>query len=185
MMRKLSLGTILLCFTGMVTAILDTVLQLNFLPSADWASGMGWPVFFACLLVGAVAIHVLFRHDAATTGSPFKYAKPHEMALYALGLPVFIAFGLSLFVFNTVPALHALLLRDTVTHIYVIADDYPSGTRHCRRALRLERMPFMHDGICRTPRDFFRQIEKGDRVAVTGLGSSLGVFPGRIRGLGP
>ena len=185
MMRKLALGTILLCFTGLVTLILDSVLRLNVLPSPDWAGGMGWPVFLASLVPGGIATRVLLKHDAATRPPAKTRKKAGEEVLLALGLPIFIACGLTLFVFNTAPAAHALLVRDTVTHVHVAARGTPGGTRHCRSALRLERMPFMQDAICRMPRDFFEDLDTGDRVAVTGLGSRLGLYPRTVRILGP
>ncbi|MGP1357023.1 hypothetical protein [Roseicyclus sp.] len=183
-MRTLALAIILLCFAGMVTLILNVILGANYIPSADWAAGMGWPVFLGSLIPGGFAVLWLLRQDAAEPGRA-KADRSGQTAAYALGGTVFIGVGLTLVVFMTVPMAHALLVRETVTHVYVVADDWPSSRRHCRNGLDLERLPILQDTICGMPRDFFDRIDEGDRVAVTGLGSRLGVFPDTVRALGP
>jgi hypothetical protein len=183
-MRTLALAIILLCFAGLVTLILNVMLRANFVPAASWAGGMGWPVFLGSLIPGGFATQYLLRQDAGKPGRA-KADRNGQTAAYAVGGIIFIGVGLTLVVFMTVPMIHALLVRETVTHVYVVADDWPSSHRHCRNGLELARLPMMQSTICRMPRDFFERIDVGDRVAVTGLGSRLGVFPDRVRALGP
>lgn len=183
-MRRLALAVILLSFIGMVTLILNVLFRANFIPSADWAGGMGWPVFLGSLVPGAFVAFDMLR-DGGAGHSPAKRGRTRDVLFYATGIPVFIAVGLTLLVFMTVPMLHAALVRQTVTHVHVVADDWPSSRKHGRSGLRLERMPMLQDTICGMPRDFFDQVDEGHRVAVTGLGSVLGVFPDTVRALGP
>ncbi|MCS6624182.1 hypothetical protein N0B44_14785 [Roseibacterium beibuensis] len=165
---------LLLWLAGALTFVIDAFDGGGvFMPSMDWAGGMGWPVFLACLVVGAIADRLAPR------------SKGGAETLDVLLGPVFFAVGLQLFVFHTIPVTHALLVRDTVTHVYVAASDHPGGVSWCRSALDLQRIPLMQNQVCRLPRAFFDQIEVGDRVAVTGRGSSLGVFPDTVRALGP
>lgn len=187
-MLNLALTIVVLCAVGLMTLFVLFLLQVNFLPSAGWAGGTGGPVFLASLILGGAAT-LIFLREGATTRGFLKTHKLRDALLYGLGVPIFIACGLSFFVFNTLPAAHALVVRDTVTHVHVVDRVQTVGGRYCRDALglTLKQLPLMHRSICGIPPGLFEQLDAGDRIAVTGLGSSLGVFVFResIRVLDP
>lgn len=172
-LSRLEFAVLLLAVAGMLAGAIHHFTQSRFVPAADWAMGLILPILLVCMLPAGLAIRSLMALPTSVGLLPNGRLKRMAMVL---GMTLLLAYGLLLVVYLIVPATHALLVRDDVTHAHVVDYGYEWGVKRCPDGLVLRGLPPGLDVICGVSPDLAAIISSGQPIAVSGTGSRLGQF---------
>ncbi|WP_411196420.1 hypothetical protein [Rhizobium sp.] len=80
-----------------------------------------------------------------------------------------------------VPMLFAVIAGHQVELSFTVVDAHKWGDSKCRTPVQVEGVPMLFDEICRVPDDIRRELGPLHRIAVSGRGTSRGVFVESLR----
>ncbi|AYF00784.1 hypothetical protein PY32053_01126 [Paracoccus yeei] len=164
---------LLAMFAASMLPILSQMFGGNFLPSAEWVSR----VRYVAPVAGAAMVLLIAwagRVTAARTGKrPSLFTR---LSVWSLSF----MFGMIL-VKVSIPMIAALLVGQPVAHAYEVRRVTGNDNR-CARPIVLHGLPITFDRLCGFSDELREHLRPGDRIAVLGWGTPMGLFP---RQLGP
>ena len=171
---------VLLVSSVAVVPIFGLMLGSPFLPSQAYMAAAKVFSWSFALLAGVATFHLFSRsawgeHRRAVAGQP-------PLARWVkIGTPLMGAMFGSVAVTSAIPMLAAIALGEEVDLQYVVEDPSASSHRGCRHAVELESMPFAFRNVCGVPEELREQLKPGIKIALTGRGTSAGLFYERIK----
>ncbi|WP_064681681.1 hypothetical protein [Rhizobium bangladeshense] len=168
-------GGILLAmlFLPTVVAIFVQRSGFNFLPSNEWISKTALPALAVGVVSAALPFWIILksRHqtDGVKRGFGLLFA---PVAGFLLGKHLVVI---------AVPMLFAVIAGHQVELSFTVVDAHEWGDSKCRTPVQVEGVPMLFDEICRVPDDIRRELGPLHRIAVSGRGTSRGVFVESLR----
>ncbi|MGR9244355.1 hypothetical protein [Rhizobium leguminosarum] len=156
-----------------VLAIFVQIPGCNFLPSNEWISKAALPTLAVSVVSAALSFWLILKSSREIVG-------------LRKGFGLIIApiagyfFGKHL-VIIAVPMLFAFIAGQRVELSFTVVDAHEWGSKKCRSPVQVEGVPMLFDEICRVPENIRRELGPGQRIAVSGRGTSRGVFVESLR----
>ena len=159
---------------GAAPLILQRVVGVYFMPSAEWVGGTAWPGSIAGMALGVVAAVFILRTRADNP-------QLAQAGWFRLGFTT-ITVGLLMWMCGfltatlSLPMAHAALVHSDIRLPYTVADPDDSGSRGCRPAIEVAGLPFLLNQLCGPPPQLSAALRPGNTVYAVGRGSQVGVF---------
>ncbi|PSL18560.1 hypothetical protein CLV88_110141 [Shimia abyssi] len=153
------------------------VVGSQFLPSTYWAKVTYFPRIVIAAIMCLHGLH-LFKKNAEINERIYgKFKRAFIIIVSPLLCYGFAALTLT----ATFPMKWALFASETVEIEFVVDNPNRRNRKYCRRSISLEGLPPGLDRICGVTEDFASRLEAGSKIVVIGQGTSIGVFPRRLR----
>ncbi|QKK19509.1 hypothetical protein [Rhizobium indicum] len=168
-------GRILLAmlFLPAVLSIFVQISGFNFLPSNEWIAKAALPALAVGVVSAALPFWLILKSrreiDGVRKGFGLLIA---PIAGYFFGKHLVII---------AVPMLFAFIAGHLVELSFTVVDAHERGSKKCRSPVQVEGVPMLFDEICRVPENIRRELGPGQRIAVSGRGTSRGVFVESLR----
>ncbi|NEJ03250.1 hypothetical protein [Rhizobium ruizarguesonis] len=160
-------------FLPTVPAIFVQISGFNFLPSNEWICKAALPALAVGVVSAALPFWLILRsrHDTDGVKKGFGLLIA-PVAGYFLGKHLVVI---------AVPMLFAVIAGHQVELSFTVVDAHEWGDSKCRTPVQVEGVPMLFDEICRVPDDIRRELGPLHRIAVSGRGTSWGVFVESLR----
>jgi hypothetical protein len=169
----LSLGPVCI---GMIP-LFAKMFGVQFLPSTSWVANAYWPSFMIGLLASLVFFWVFWR---MWRRSPPETRSTWRITVMFFGAWMFLVLTMDAVIVGA-PLFIALSVGTDTSETFIVEKAQGYSDRKCPNQIRLRELVFMYSELCGFSDEFRDGLEPGQSIAVSGRGTSLGLFVNRAR----
>tara|TARA_R110002051_G_scaffold1609_5_gene8873 strand:- start:109 stop:681 length:573 start_codon:yes stop_codon:yes gene_type:complete len=157
-------------------SIISKIAGVSYFPSPDWLEKSRQIASIVGIITAVFLTWMMMKLN--------RYRQPE-----LVGIKKNLVFGFGLFFLSVMgssaitsggPLFWALLYGDETEFTYTIAKPDGGSQRYCRNSVELDGMPLM-DNLCVASEKFRGSLAVGDRIVVSGTGTSFGLFARSVR----
>jgi hypothetical protein len=156
--------------------VFSMIARVSYLPSPDWLEKSRQIASIVGIITAVLLTCVMMKLN--------RYQRPELVGVkknlvFGFGLLLLSGMGSSA-ITSGGPLFWALLHGVETEFAYTVAKPDGGSRRYCRNSVELDGMPSMDD-LCWVSENFRESLAVGDRIIVSGTGTSFGLFVRSVR----